>query len=51
MSRAPSTDGIQGLAGVFVESLSGDYFNVVGLPLNRLGQELQRLIESGQLAV
>ena len=33
--------GYQGLASVFVESISGDYFNVVGLPLCRLGQMLK----------
>ncbi|EDS76653.1 septum formation protein Maf [Clostridium botulinum C str. Eklund] len=28
--------GIQGFGGVFVEEINGDYYNVVGLPLNRL---------------
>jgi len=28
--------GIQGLAGQFVKTIEGDYFNVVGLPLARL---------------
>lgn len=28
--------GIQGLAGVFVEKIDGCYYNVVGLPLNKL---------------
>ena len=32
--------GYQGLASVFVEKIDGDYFNVVGLPLCRLGQML-----------
>ena len=32
--------GIQGKASVFVESIRGDYFNVVGLPVCRLRQQL-----------
>ena len=32
--------GCQGVAGLFVERIDGDYFNVVGLPLCRLGQML-----------
>ncbi len=32
---------IQGLASLFVEGIEGDYFNVVGLPLCRLGQMLE----------
>lgn len=28
--------GIQGNGGIFVEEIRGDYYNVVGLPLNRL---------------
>ena len=31
---------IQGRASLFVEKIEGDFFNVVGLPLYRLGQEL-----------
>lgn len=34
--------GIQGLAGLFVEELRGDYFNVMGLPICRLGAVLRR---------
>ena len=33
--------GIQGLGGLFVEKLVGDYFNVVGLPICRTGQMLR----------
>lgn len=32
--------GAQGQAGSFIERFDGDYFNVVGLPLNRLSREL-----------
>lgn len=35
--------GIQGLGGVFVSGISGDYYNVVGLPICRLSQALQAL--------
>ena len=35
--------GIQGHAGLFVESIVGDYYNVVGLPLNRVYEELSRI--------
>ena len=36
--------GIQGKACVFVSSISGDYFNVVGLPVCRVSEELRKLI-------
>ena len=32
--------GYQGVAGLFVERIDGDFFNVVGLPLCRLGRML-----------
>ena len=35
--------GYQGLASLFVEKIDGDYYNVVGLPLCRLGQMLAQL--------
>ena len=35
--------GYQGLASLFVEKIEGDYFNVIGLPLCRLGQMLSEL--------
>lgn len=35
--------GIQGKAGLFVEKIDGDYYNVVGLPLNKLYEELNKL--------
>lgn len=33
--------GIQGIAGVFVERIDGCYYNVVGLPLNKLNSMLR----------
>ena len=36
--------GIQGGAALFVEKIHGDYFNVVGLPVCRLGQILNTLV-------
>ena len=34
--------GIQGKAALFVRRIEGDYYNVVGLPICRLGQMLNR---------
>ena len=36
--------GIQGMGGVFVEGISGCYYNVVGLPLNRLHKMIKEII-------
>lgn len=35
--------GIQGGAALFAEKLSGDYYNVMGLPVCRLGQILKQI--------
>ena len=35
--------GAQGRAAVFVEGITGDFFNVMGLPLCRLGKMLAKL--------
>ncbi len=35
--------GIQGGAALFCEKMAGDYYNVMGLPVCRLGQVLQKL--------
>ena len=35
--------GIQGLAAAFVRRIEGDYYNVVGLPVARLIQEMESL--------
>ena len=33
--------GIQGLGGAFVEGIKGCYYNVMGLPLNKLYKALE----------
>ena len=35
--------GIQGYGALFLKEISGDYYNVMGLPVCRLGQILARL--------
>ena len=35
--------GAQGYASLFVEGIRGDFFNVMGLPLCRLGKMLGKL--------
>ena len=35
--------GIQGYGALFVQSIEGDYYNVMGLPVCRLGEILNRL--------
>ena len=36
--------GIQGGAALFAEKMVGDYYNVMGLPVCRLGQALRQLV-------
>lgn len=36
--------GIQGRGALLVKSISGDYFNVVGLPVSRLNRELKKIL-------
>lgn len=35
--------GIQGFGGTFVEKIDGDYFSVVGLPINKVKKKLNEL--------
>lgn len=34
---------IQGLGGIFIKEIAGDYFNIVGLPVRRLYEMAQRI--------
>ncbi len=40
--------GIQGGAALFAEKMNGDYYNVMGLPVCRLGQILKQIVEESQ---
>ena len=35
--------GIQGKAGIFIEKIEGCYYNVVGLPLNKLNKMIKKV--------
>ena len=37
--------GIQSTAAVFIKSINGDYYNVVGLPVARLKREIEKFVE------
>ena len=40
--------GIQGIGKLLVEGINGDYFNVVGLPVARLGRFMERMLSDGE---
>lgn len=42
--------GIQDMAAALVEKINGDFFNVMGLPIQRLCAELKTLIDAGEIA-
>ncbi|CAG0899795.1 unnamed protein product [Cyprideis torosa] len=37
--------GVQGLGGAFVEGIRGDFYNVIGLPFNKLHEALVTIVE------
>lgn len=39
--------GIQGRCAAFIREISGDYYNVVGLPIGRLYQEIKKISSKG----
>ena len=41
--------GIQGKAAVFISGISGDYYNVVGLPICELTTRLRRLWKENRI--
>jgi septum formation protein len=42
---------IQGLFSKYVKSIEGDYYNVMGLPISRLYQEIKRLERKYQISI
>ncbi len=43
--------GIQGPASQFVRGIEGDFFNVMGFPVNEFSRRLGELIEAGTLVL
>ncbi|CAH1777019.1 unnamed protein product [Owenia fusiformis] len=42
--------GIQGIGGSLVESIHGDYYNVMGFPLNHFCRHLQEYLQNQTIA-